>query len=514
MGGCVAIQPLQLLGVIQQAGHDLLARGLAQARLIRAGLGDADGFHPLDRDHLGQAVHLAKGQLQHASHVAHRRLGQQRAEGDDLAHLVGAIFALHIADHLLAAVHAEIDVEIRHADPLRVQEALEQQVIAQRVQVGDGQRIGDQRPGPRPAPRTDRDALFLGPMDEIGHDQEIAGKAHLFDDAQFEIQAGGVFLGRDRMGDDLQALGQTGMGLTAQFGHLVIGEFGQDRRVLGHRKGAAAGDFDGIVDRLGQVGEQDGHLLGRFEVMLGRQAAAGVGLVDIGLFRDADQSVMRLVHRRLGEIDVVRRHQRQVPRIGQIDQPALGRGLGGHQLAILAGMALQFHIQAVAKGRGQPVGQRLGLGHLPLRDQQAQRTDSAPCQADQPLGPPAQLIDGHMRQRAALAQGQAGGQRHKVHPARLVLRQEDHRPRGIRRQRHLTADDGLDALVAGLHAEFQRGEHVVRIGQRHRRHARISGKSGQFAYGNGTFQQRMLGMCAKMDESGGFCGHDRGCIAA
>ena len=119
-----------------------------------------------------------------------------------------------------------------------------------------------------------------------------------------------------------------------------------------------------------------------------------------------------------------------------------------------------------------------------------------------------------MRQRPALAQIEAGGQRHQVHPPRLVLCQKDDRPGGLGHQCHLTADNGLDALVAGLHAEFQRGEHVVRVGQRDRRHARLEGKAWQFAYGNGTFQQRMLGMCAKMDESGGFCGHDRDSIAA
>jgi hypothetical protein len=54
-------------------------------------------------------------------------LDSKRAEGDDLRHLVAAVFALHVADHLFAAVHAEVDVEVGHRDPFGVQEALEQQ---------------------------------------------------------------------------------------------------------------------------------------------------------------------------------------------------------------------------------------------------------------------------------------------------------------------------------------------------------------------------------------------------
>ena len=43
-------------------------------------------------------------------------------------------------------------------------------------------------PAPEPRPGPDRDALSLGPLDEIGHDQEVAGVAHRFDDAELEVQ--------------------------------------------------------------------------------------------------------------------------------------------------------------------------------------------------------------------------------------------------------------------------------------------------------------------------------------
>ncbi len=55
----------------------------------------------------------------------------------------------HVVDHLVAPVLAEIDVEIRHRHALGIEEALEQQIEAQRVEIGDGQRPGHDRAGAR-----------------------------------------------------------------------------------------------------------------------------------------------------------------------------------------------------------------------------------------------------------------------------------------------------------------------------------------------------------------------------
>ena len=144
MGGGVAVKPFDFLGIGQKAAHHLFLGGFAQAGFVRQGFGDGDGFHPLDRDHLREPVHLPVGHLQHAPHIAHGGLGQKRAKGDDLGHLVAAVFLLHVLDHLFPAIHAKVDVEVGHRDAFGVEEAFEQQGIAQRVKVGDGQRIGDE----------------------------------------------------------------------------------------------------------------------------------------------------------------------------------------------------------------------------------------------------------------------------------------------------------------------------------------------------------------------------------
>ena len=44
-------------------------------------------------------------------------------------------------------------------------------------------RVGGHRAGTRAAAGADADAVALGPVDEVGDDEEVAGEAHLRDDA-------------------------------------------------------------------------------------------------------------------------------------------------------------------------------------------------------------------------------------------------------------------------------------------------------------------------------------------
>ena len=233
------------------------------------------GFTPSTRDELGEAVDLAVGHLQHAADVADGGLGEQRAEGDDLGDAVAAVAFLDVGDHLLAAVHAEVDVEVGHRDAVGVEEPLEEEAVAQRVEVGDGQRVGDEasrrrsRGRGRPGCRA-----LLGPLDEVGDDEEVAGEAHALDDAELELEALAVGLDGRGVRDDGEAGVEALAGLAAQLLDLVLGEARQDRLALPRAEGAAAGDLDGVLDRLGQVGEERDHLVLGLEAVLGGQAAA------------------------------------------------------------------------------------------------------------------------------------------------------------------------------------------------------------------------------------------------
>jgi hypothetical protein len=110
-----------------------IERGMQQAPQL-----DARAFG----HQFGQAVGLGQGQVHHTGHVADAALGGHAAVGDDLRHLVLAVLLHHVVDHLLAAFVVEVGVDIGHALAVRVQEALEQQVVLDGVDVGDADAVG------------------------------------------------------------------------------------------------------------------------------------------------------------------------------------------------------------------------------------------------------------------------------------------------------------------------------------------------------------------------------------
>ncbi len=128
---------------IDESGHLLIVViALLEIRLLlqRLGQGHAD----LERDQLGDGIDEAVGVPQHPAHIAHHRLGRHGAVGNDLRNLVAAVGLGHIIDHPVTPLHAEIDIEVGHGDTLGVQEALEQQVVFEWIEVGDEQGIGHQ----------------------------------------------------------------------------------------------------------------------------------------------------------------------------------------------------------------------------------------------------------------------------------------------------------------------------------------------------------------------------------
>ena len=197
----VAHQALGLLGEREQLGDldfvplALLDLGRFAARIDDAVVGPLG--RPLQRHRparrrrheLGDRVDVAVAHAQHPADVAQRRLRRHRPEGGDLAHRVAPVLGLHVIDDAVAVGLAEVDVEVGHRHPLGIEEALEQQLVAERIDAGDVERVGDQRAGARAAPRAHRAAVRLRPVDEVGDDQEVARKAHLQDRLDLELEA-------------------------------------------------------------------------------------------------------------------------------------------------------------------------------------------------------------------------------------------------------------------------------------------------------------------------------------
>ncbi|MNZ46233.1 hypothetical protein D3C78_639110 [compost metagenome] len=340
-----------------------------------------EGHADFEGNHLRQLVGQAVGLALHPRHVAHHRLGRHGAEGDDLAHRVAPVGTGHVVDDPVAAFHAEVDVEVGHGNPLGVEETFEQQVVGQRVEVGDLQYVGHQRAGARAPAGAHRHAVVLGPLDEVHHDQEVAGEAHLDDGAQLELQAVDVnlpFLFVVRRGflgpEHRQALFQAFVGDMAQIivdVHAFEGnrEVGQEVLAQLHVDVATPGDLDGIFQRLRQVAEQLGHFRRRLQVLLVGVVVRAARVVQGAAFADAHASLVGLEVLLLDEAHVVGGHQRRTT--------AFGQRHGGVQVLFVVDPrgALHFQVEAIREhfhplGQ-QRVGQRLlaieqGAADLPF----------------------------------------------------------------------------------------------------------------------------------------------------
>ena len=107
-------------------------------------------------------------------------------------------------------------------------------------------------------------------------------------------------------------------------------------------------------------------------------------------FGDAEQRVMRRMHRGLGEIDIIGGDDRQAMGIGQTQQRGLDHAF--HRQA----MAVQFHHHIVgAEDLLQLRQQPRGRIPPPIRQQPPERAGGASGQQDQPLAVAPQRIQRH-----------------------------------------------------------------------------------------------------------------------
>ena len=111
----------------------------------------------LVRHHRHDLIHSENREAQCAADVANRGPRGQRAERANLRDVGLAVFLFDVLNHFAAAIFAEVDVDIRRFAAALVQKALEEQVVLQRADVADSQRIANQGSDARTAGRA-RDA--------------------------------------------------------------------------------------------------------------------------------------------------------------------------------------------------------------------------------------------------------------------------------------------------------------------------------------------------------------------
>ena len=239
---------------------------------------------------LGHGIRFGVGHVQHPAHVPDGGPGGHGAEGDDLGHMVVAVFAADIVHHLAPAGVAEVHVDIRHGDTLRVQEPLKIQAVLHGVDVRDAQAVGHHAAGGGAAARAHRDPRALGIVDEVLDDKEIVREAHFPDHVQLIVQLpviGGVFA---------VACPEATLAQLPQIGGGVVPlrqlELRQVILAEGEVKLAPVGNALGVLHGVGITGEQLLHLLRGADVEIPGLIAHAVFIVNGLAGLDAQQHVV------------------------------------------------------------------------------------------------------------------------------------------------------------------------------------------------------------------------------
>ena len=259
--------------------------------------------------------------------------------------------------------------------------------------------------------------MRLRPLDEIRHDQKVAGVFHAGDDAEFERKPFAVIFDavarRQRM--PRQPLFEPGEGGAAQFfrlvrlicrsrrfrrlGLLVLpgftvlgagGEARQDRCQRPRSKGAAFGNLNARRQRLRQIGEQRRHFRAALEAMLGGELAA-LAFGDEPALGDAQQRIVGLVILAAGEERLVGGHERNAAGVSKLDQSRLRRAFGRHAVT------LQFDIEAITKQPLQVFAARHDECALAGADRRVERTVDSATERNQSAGLAGEPVELKMR---------------------------------------------------------------------------------------------------------------------
>ena len=491
--------------------------GLAQVLGFIQRLGQ--GHAQVEGNHLGDAVDETVGLAHDAADIAHHRLRRHGAVGNDLRDAVAAVFLRHIVDHPVAPFHAEVDIEVRQGDTLGVEETFEQQVELQRIEIGDLQGIGHQRASAGTTSGADGNAVVLGPLDKVGNDKEVAGKAHIVDYVQLDLQAIFVLLallGIVRVAlieQHLQALFQALVGNPAEITFLGLALGNRKLRQIAFAQLdfqiAAAGDFNAVGQRLGNIGKQLGHFLAAAQILLLAVVFRPARVVEGAPVMDADAGLVGLEFLGFEKTHVIGGHHRQIVLDGQLHR------LGDIGLLVLATGALQLDIETVVEAPGPLLQTADGQLALPGQQGAADIAIAPAGQGNQAFGGPTTVLQNPLgldnRHATVLAfEIAAGNQPRQVQIAGPVLRQQHH---GIRRlllvtvaHQGIDADNGLDAGAQRGAGELDHGEQVTLVGQRHRRHAILGHRRHQRLDPHQPVNQRVFGMYSQVDKTG-FDGH-------
>ena len=496
----LAHEPFERLGEVD----DLLHLRVGVVGLLQLGAG-LEALVEVDlrpfRDQLRDLVDDAVGDLEHAPGVAHRGAGHHRPEGDDLGDAIAPVLLGDVVDDAIAAGDGEVDVHVGHGLAARVEEALEQQPVADRVDVGDVEAVRRERARRRAAPRAHRDPASLGEGDEVPDDQEVVGEAHLLDRLELEAQA----LGQLRR-CPLVALFQA---FFAELDEVLEGVLAFRDRELRQQDlaeleldVAARGDLQRAPHRLLVAREVERHLLRRLEEELIGVELPVVRVLERVARLDAEQ---RLVRARVFVPEVVHvagRDERQARLARELRQAGVDPRLD------LEARVLHLDVGRVApEDLREPVEVGAGVVGPVLLERLADAAGEAAGERDQSLRVPLEQLPVDPRLVVVALEVAGRGELDQVRVAGVVLgEQREVRVALLLRVAvlgdvELAAENRLDSDLARLLVELDRaGERAV-IGERHRRHLELGRAGGEPGYAARPVENRVLGVDVQVNKA-------------
>ncbi len=506
----LALQALERLGGVEHPSRvRVVLVGIAQLRRLLEGLLERR-LLALDRwrHRLAQPVAHRERVVEHPGGVADRRLRLDGPEGDDLRHPVLAVALGGVADHLGATTVVEVHVDVGHLDARRVEEALEDEAVLDRVDLGDPGAVRDRRPAGGPATRADPDPGLACVVAEVGDDQEVRREAHLVDDRQLVLDPV-AHRGRERVRVEpgrpvVDLLAQVG-----RLGHAVgAGERRQQVEVELELGVAHLGDVEGGAQRVRRDrAELAPHLLGGADVVLGAGELETVRVADARAGLDAQERVVRLGVARLGVVAVVGDHRAQPEVLGQLLEPRPVAGLLGDAVVHLLDEE-PVGAEDVAHPRQRGRRRRLVVLHeelVGLATEAAGQHDQAGAVLLEQLVVDARLVPvalevgpGRELDQVVVADVVHGERRQVVvavpHRGPCLVAP---RPVG---EVGLHAEDRLDAGALPGPEELREAEEVAVIGGGDRRHPVPGALGEQLVDAGGAVEHGELGVHVEVDE--------------
>ena len=517
MGRRVPRQPLEPSRDLEK----LVSRPVRLVHLLELrDLGDrlVDRRVERERDELRDPVDVGVRQVEPAPDVADHGARRHRSERDDLRDVLAAVLLRDVADHLVAAPEAEVDVDVGHRDPLGVQVPLEDQLVLDRIDVRDAQAVGDEAARGRAAPRPNRDPVLSRVLDEVPDDQEVSGEPHAVDHPDLVIDPGLVLLEpvteepfRGKPLPDGHPLAEAAAChlLEVLVGRAALGdgEVGKRRAVPFEQQVAPSRDRRGVLDRLGEVFEQALHLLARLEVVL-LGVAHPIGVLHRLAGLDAEQHFVRGVIVAPEEMAVVRGHERQARAPRERDETGIDRRLLGHPLV------LDFQ-EIIPLPHHRRVGERdaLRVGVPLLAQERGDFPAEAGRKRDEPFAAfgEQRAVDPRLVVEALLKT--LGDELDQVLVARVILGQQNEMVVGLflalcglpiaavaRRHVRFDSDDRADPLLERLLIELDGAEQIAVVRDGDRLHPECDGLLEHLVDLLRAVEKRELGMVVEVDE--------------